>query len=94
MGFEYSSADGLSSLQVNISLRSLMPGVEPFEQSPDSELVKVAEQLTGYSASSVAYATEGPFLQQMGMDTIVMGPGSIDQAHQPDGSKVSVQKLA
>ena len=71
-------------LQVNISLRSLMPGVEPFEQSPDSELVKIAEQLTGYSASSVAYATEGPFLQQLGMDTIVMGPGSIDQAHQPD----------
>jgi acetylornithine deacetylase len=71
-------------LQVNISLRSLMPGVEPFEQSPDSELVKTAEQLTGYSAGSVAYATEGPFLQQLGMDTIVMGPGSIDQAHQPD----------
>lgn len=71
-------------LQVNISLRSLMPGVEPFEQSPDSELVKIAEQLTGYSAGSVAYATEGPFLQQLGMDTIVMGPGSIDQAHQPD----------
>lgn len=71
-------------LQVNISLRSLMPGVQPFEQAADSELIKIAEQLTGYSADSVAYATEGPFLQQLGMDTIVMGPGSIDQAHQPD----------
>lgn len=71
-------------LQVNISLRSLMPGVAPFEQNPDSELVRIAEQLTGYGAESVAYATEGPFLQALGMDTIVMGPGSIDQAHQPD----------
>lgn len=71
-------------LKVNISLRSLMQSVQPFEQSADSELVKIAEQLTGQNAESVAYATESPFLQQLGMDTIVMGPGSIDQAHQPN----------
>jgi acetylornithine deacetylase len=71
-------------LKINISLRSLTPSVQAFEQSPDSELVKVAEQLTGHRADSAAYATEGPFLQQLGMQTIVMGPGSIDQAHQPD----------
>ena len=41
-------------------------------------------KLTGHSAKAVAFATEAPFLQQLGMDTIVMGPGSIDQAHQPD----------
>ena len=46
--------------------------------------MKSAEQLTGYSAQSVAFGTEAPFLQGLGMDTIVMGPGSIDQAHQPD----------
>lgn len=71
-------------LGVNISLRELMPNIRPFEQSEDSELVKAAEQLTGHSAECVAFATEGPFLQQLGMDTIVMGPGSIDQAHQPN----------
>jgi len=71
-------------LQVNISLRSLINTLAPFEQSEDSELVKVAQQLTGHSAGSVAYATEGPLLQQLGWETIVMGPGSIDQAHQPD----------
>jgi len=71
-------------LQVNISLRSLINTLAPFEQSEDSELVTVAQQLTGYSAGSVAYATEGPLLQQLGWETIVMGPGSIDQAHQPD----------
>ena len=40
--------------------------------------------MTGHSAISVAFGTEGPFLQQLGMDTIIMGPGNIDQAHQPD----------
>lgn len=71
-------------LNVNISLRSLITPLHPFEQKADSELVRVAEKLTGHSAGSVAYATEGPLLQQLGMETIVMGPGSIDQAHQPD----------
>lgn len=71
-------------LKVNISLRSLITPLAPFEQSADSELVKAAEQLTGHSSESVAFATEGPLLQQLGMQTIVMGPGSIDQAHQPN----------
>ena len=30
------------------------------------------------------YCTEAPFIQQLGCETIVMGPGSINQAHQPD----------
>ncbi|ARN73902.1 acetylornithine deacetylase [Oceanicoccus sagamiensis] len=71
-------------LKVNISLRSLIKPLAPFEQNADSALVKAAEQLTGHSAESVAFATEGPLLQQLGMETIVLGPGSIDQAHQPN----------
>lgn len=69
---------------VSIELDSLVKSVPPFEQVADSELVRVAEQLTGHAAESVAFATEAPFLQQLGMETIVMGPGSIDRAHQPD----------
>jgi len=69
---------------LDIDLRSLIRDVAPFEQSADSELVRLAEQLTGHSAEAVAFATEAPFLQQLGMETIVMGPGSIDRAHQPD----------
>ena len=42
------------------------------------------DRLTGNNAESVAFATEAPFLQQLGMETIVMGPGYIDQAHQPN----------
>jgi len=69
---------------VKLKTVSLFPGIPPFETARDSELVQLVEKLTGHSAQSVAFGTEAPFLQALGMDTIVMGPGSIDQAHQPD----------
>ena len=69
---------------INIQLRSLFPGVQPFEQPADAELIRAVEQLTGHSAGAVGFATEAPFLQQLGMQTVVLGPGSINQAHQPD----------
>lgn len=67
-----------------IELQTLFGGVPAFEEPATSAIVQAAEKLTGNSAESVAFATEAPFLQQLGMETIVMGPGSIDQAHQPD----------
>ncbi len=70
--------------RVNIQLRSLFPGVQAFEQKVDSELIKSIEQLTGHRAEAVGFATEAPFMQQLGMDAVVCGPGSIKQAHQPD----------
>lgn len=69
---------------VELSCESMFGGVPAFAAFADSELVKTAEKLSGHKAEAVAFATEGPFLQQLGMDTIIMGPGSIDQAHQPD----------
>ena len=70
--------------QVHISLESIMPSIEAFAAHTPSELVTTCEQLTGHSAESVAFATEAPFFSQLGMDTVVLGPGNIDQAHQPD----------
>lgn len=70
--------------KIDIQLESLIHGVAAFSEPADSELVKMAEQLSGHSAEAVAFATEAPFLQQSGMQAIVLGPGSIDQAHQPD----------
>ncbi len=46
--------------------------------------MQLAEKLTGHPSEAVAFATEAPYMQQLGMDTIVMGPGSIKRAHQPD----------
>jgi acetylornithine deacetylase len=67
-----------------IALQPLIDPIAPFEQAAGSELVRLAERLTGHGAGAAAFATEAPFLQRLGMETIVMGPGSIDQAHQPD----------
>jgi len=67
-----------------LEYESLVPGVEPFLLDGSAELVKTAERMTGNSAGIVGFATEAPFFQAMGIDTIVMGPGHIEVAHQPD----------
>ncbi len=71
-------------LDIQFELVSQFTGVPAFFADENSALLKAAEKLTGHSGISVAFGTEGPFLQQLGMDTIIMGPGNIDQAHQPD----------
>ncbi|GAA6131171.1 acetylornithine deacetylase [Halopseudomonas sabulinigri] len=70
--------------QVEIVYAPLFPGVPPLDTGADAPLVKACEALTGHSAGSVAFATEGPYLNQIGMQTLILGPGDIDQAHQPD----------
>jgi acetylornithine deacetylase len=58
--------------------------VPAFASGEHSELAALCRKLSGNKPEAVAFATEAPFLQQLGMDVVVMGPGSIDQAHQPD----------
>lgn len=70
--------------QAEFAIESLFTGVEPFEQAQDSELVNLTQSLSQKNAEAVAFATEAPFYKHLGIDTIVLGPGSIDQAHQPD----------
>lgn len=73
----------LEELGLSAELKLLHPWVQPFETSGD-ELAGVMQELTGSEPRSVAFATEAPFLTDLGLETIVMGPGSIDQAHQPN----------
>ncbi|GAA5525177.1 acetylornithine deacetylase [Microbulbifer aestuariivivens] len=70
--------------KISLEYGPIFRGTEAFAQERTAELVRVAEKLTGHSAESVAFATEAPYFKSMGMDTIVLGPGDIDQAHQPD----------
>jgi len=63
---------------------SLFDGIAPFQSAPDSRLVRAAEQLTGKPAKAVSFGTEAGFFTSLGMDTIVLGPGRIDEAHKPD----------
>ncbi|KAF1051883.1 MAG: Acetylornithine deacetylase [Stenotrophomonas maltophilia] len=70
--------------EVKLEYRPLFPAVPPFEQVATAELVQVAERLSGHSAEAVAFGTEAPYLQQLGCETVVLGPGDIACAHQPD----------
>ncbi len=63
---------------------SLFPGVDSFEQEQGSELVEISEALSGQVAQAVSFATEAPFFKALGANTLVMGPGSIKQAHRVD----------
>lgn len=70
--------------QVSIDFRALFPSVPPFEEPAASELVRLAERLTGHAAGAVAFGTEAPYLQQLGCETLILGPGDIACAHQPN----------
>jgi acetylornithine deacetylase len=78
--------------QVKIDYAPLFSEVAPFEQNADAELVRVAERLTGHTAEAVAFGTEAPYLQRLGCETIVLGPGDIACAHQP-GEYLEMSRL-
>ncbi|MDF2097086.1 acetylornithine deacetylase [Aquibaculum arenosum] len=59
-----------------------VPPLRPEREGAAEALVR---RLTGANESRmVAFTTEGGLFQQAGLSTVVCGPGSIDQAHQPD----------
>jgi len=72
------------SQDVGISTQSIneVPGLMPEPQS-------VAEQMALYAAGAnsthaVSYCTEAGLFQQIGIPTVICGPGNIEQAHKPD----------
>ncbi|QDD90115.1 acetylornithine deacetylase [Pseudomonas oryzihabitans] len=69
---------------VKIDYQPLFPAVPPFEQPAEAELVRLAERLTGHRADAVAFATEAPYLQAITQEVLVLGPGDISCAHQPE----------
>jgi acetylornithine deacetylase len=76
--------DLVSDPDIDASVDLLHPPVASFMAEESSPLLSAAERLTDRPCRSVAFATEAPFLKDIGLDTIVLGPGSIDQAHQPN----------
>ncbi|MGV7091631.1 acetylornithine deacetylase [Siccibacter turicensis] len=66
-----------------ITLSELHPPIPGYECPPDHQLVQVVEKLLGAQTEVVNYCTEAPFIQTL-CPTLVLGPGSINQAHQPD----------
>ncbi len=66
-----------------IEINPLHEPIPGFECQHDHPFVTGMEQLCQTSSETVNYCTEAPFLSQL-CPTLVLGPGSIDQAHQPD----------
>lgn len=71
-----------------IHFEELHPSSPSFEQdkhsTDDNCIISLAEEISGHTCCAVNYATEAPYIQQLGCQTIVLGPGSINQAHQPN----------
>lgn len=80
--------EALSPIEIHqpgcLHLQHLHEPIPAYACADDSVLVREAEKASGRAAESVNYCTEAPFIQQLGCQTIVMGPGHITQAHQPD----------
>ncbi|MFV1973805.1 MAG: acetylornithine deacetylase [Thiohalobacterales bacterium] len=74
----------LAGSGIRIEFESLFDGIPAMETSATAAITRLTEQLTGHAAEAVAFGTEAPYLQALGMETIVLGPGDIAQAHQPD----------
>ncbi len=78
------TADCLEGSGLSYEYTPLFDGIPALETAAESAIVQAAEELTGHSAGAVAFATEGPFLTDLGLETVILGPGHIAQAHQPD----------
>ena len=66
-----------------LAIEALHAPIPGYACPTDHKMVGVIENLLGEKAQTVNYCTEAPFIQDL-CPTLVLGPGSIEQAHQPD----------
>lgn len=74
----------LTHSDCELRFTDLFAGTPAFETAADSPIVTACEQLSGNRVAAVDFGTEGAFYNAMGMDTVVLGPGDIADAHQPN----------
>jgi acetylornithine deacetylase len=68
--------------------------IPSFLGSKDDAVTRLAQALSGEPGTTlVAFGTEAGLFKNAGIPTVVCGPGSIQQAHQPD-EYVSLEQLA
>ena len=66
--------------------------LRPMSTPVDSEIVAYAAELAGCAPETAPYGTEAPYYAGAGMEVVVMGAGSIEQAHQAD-EYVAIEQL-
>lgn len=69
---------------LNVEFNDLFDGIPPMQTPKESDIIKLSEEYTNEDSGSVAFGTEGPFYNDMGTETVILGPGDIDVAHQPN----------
>ena len=76
---------------INTEVIGEVDGLVPVD---DNEAKRIVAELTGAnSADLVPFGTEAGIFQSLGMDVVVCGPGSIEQAHKAD-EYVSLDQMA
>lgn len=56
----------------------------PMESSPEADVVAALHELGVPSRPSVGYTTDAGWIEKLGVDCVIWGPGSISVAHKPD----------
>jgi acetylornithine deacetylase len=74
----------LQDTGIEAEFESLFEGIPAMETPASAQIIQLAGKLTGHAAEAVAFGTEAPYLNRLGMETVILGPGDIAQAHQPD----------
>ncbi len=86
------SADELAAEFIELMERAAQPATmraqlandfmcDAFYESPDSDLVRVIAELSGQAPATADYGTNALHYAGVANETVVFGPGSIDQAH-------------
>lgn len=77
--------------RIEVTARDVNPALKP---ETDGEAELLTRQITGDNGTHVvSYGTEAGQFQREGYSVVVCGPGSIDQAHQPN-EFIAVSQLA
>jgi len=78
------AAEVAAARGLGLETRIIGEGAPAMNTDEASEIARYLTATTGKAAGSAGFATEAPYYNSMQTETIVMGPGSIKQAHQPD----------
>lgn len=77
-------AEALEGGAWSFELRETGAFAEAFAGPTDAGFTQAVESVCGCSARTALFATEAPYLAELGLQTLILGAGDIAVAHQPD----------